>query len=90
MRYILKGQKPVRCPDFTEWERWYKSSFSDRQVARTRVGKVIISTVFLGFSAKFETKVFGGKFDQKVYRYSTWEKAERCHKLVELKIWRKK
>ncbi len=50
---------------------------------------VRISTVFLGLNHSFEddgspllfeTMVFGGKHDQDMERYSTWDEAERGHK----------
>ena len=47
-----------------------------------------ISTVFLGLNhcfregtpLLFETMVFGGKLDEEMERYSTWEEAEEGHK----------
>jgi len=88
MRHILKDQKPVPCTDLAEWERWYR--FSLREVARTRIGSVLVSTVFLGWNAQFETKVFGGEHDQKVNRYSSWDQAYRGHRQIVLTIGRKK
>lgn len=52
-------------------------------------GTVMVSTVFLiidhnwlggGDPVLFETMVFGGKFDQEIERYCTWEEAETGHK----------
>ncbi len=88
MRCILKDQKPVPCQDFNEWERWYR--FSSREVDRTRIGKVLVSTVFLGWNDQFETKVFGGKYDQQFNRYSSWDQAYRGHRQIVLTIGRKK
>ena len=47
-----------------------------------------ISTVFLGINHQysngkpriFETMIFGGKYDQEMERYSTWNEAEEGHK----------
>jgi hypothetical protein len=48
MHYILEGKiaKPV---DILTWMMWYEKA--DRTVARTEVGNVIISTIFLGLDA---------------------------------------
>ncbi len=48
----------------------------------------LVSTIFLGLNHNwgpgspliFETMVFGGKHDQEMDRYSTWEEAEEGHK----------
>ncbi len=53
-----------------------------------RFEPVCISTVFLGLDHQFgngspllfETMVFGGKHDEEMERYSTWEQAEEGHK----------
>lgn len=58
-----------------------------------RVGKVRISTAFLGEPAMpvtgaprmFETMVFGGTLDEQAWHYATWEEAEAGHaQVVEL------
>lgn len=58
-----------------------------RQVARTQIGEMDVSTVFLaldhayqGRPKVFETMTFGGPDDSEVQgRYSTWEEAEAGH-----------
>jgi len=56
-------------------------------VARSKIGDVQISTVFLGIDHSwdngppvlFETMVFGGNHDQYQERCSTWKQAEDMH-----------
>jgi hypothetical protein len=85
--YILEGRNPIPCTDLMTRARWFETS--DRQVAKTDIGDVRVSTVFLGFDRSFgqgppllfETMIFGGPFDQDKYqeRCSTWEEAEAQH-----------
>ena len=86
-QYILDGHKPVVCEDLLKWAKWFKKA--DRRVARTQIGDVEISTVFLGLNhgfgktlILFETMIFGGEFGQDTWRYSTWEQAEKGHEEV--------
>jgi len=84
-KYILDGKTPVPC-DLMTWAHQFKTS--NRTVAKTEIGGVLISTVFLGLDHNwlggppllFETMVFGGKLDQEQERYSTWDEAEEGHK----------
>ena len=91
--YILNGHKPVLV-SFTDWAFLHTSQ--DWQVARKRLfnGKVCVSTVFLGIDYQtgrhgppllFHTMVFGGPLDESQERCSTWEQAEKMHK-----VWIKK
>ena len=85
--YILDGRNPIPCTDLMTRARWFETS--DRHVAKTDIGDVRVSTVFLGFDRSFgqgppllfETMIFGGPFDQDKYqeRRSTWEEAEAQH-----------
>ena len=58
-----------------------------RRVAQTEYGGVEVSTVLLvidhnwgkGPPLIFETMIFGGEFDRRVWRYSTREEAEAGH-----------
>jgi len=86
-KYILEGHKAVRCDSLFEWAKWYETA--DRHVAKTDISdEVNVSTVFLGLNHNygdgepilFETMVFGGKHDEEMERYSTWEEAEEGHK----------
>lgn len=83
-RYILKNKKPILCDDIDEWCKLYKHE----HVAKTSKGGVMVSTVFLGLDHNwgtgpplvFETMIFGGQYDEEMWRYSIWEEAEEGHK----------
>lgn len=85
-KYILIGKEPILEKDLLKWARKFETV--DRRVARDKIGKVSVSTVFLGLDHNFdggkpllfETMIFGGKHDQYTDRYSTWEEAEKGHK----------
>lgn len=86
-QYILEGHEPVRCHSLFEWAKWFETA--ERHVGKTIVAiDIKVSTVFLGLDHQygdgepilFETMVFGGKHDQEMERYSTWEQAEEGHK----------
>jgi len=87
-KYILKGHELVPV-DLLTWARWFETA--NRHVAVDwPVPGIRVSTVFLGFDQSFpgqkgpplffETMIFGGgELDEKQWRYSTWEEAERGH-----------
>ena len=86
MHYILdKNDEPVKV-DLMTWANWFEDE--SRTIAKTTVGEMDISTVFLGLDHSFgkgepllfETMIFGGKHDQNMWRYSTWEEAVAGHK----------
>jgi hypothetical protein len=89
LTYILDGKTPIVEPNIREWDAWMKIA-DHRTVLRSKIGEVIISTVFLGLDHSFsggppilfETLVFGGQLDQEMTRCSTWEDAEIMHKLM--------
>jgi hypothetical protein len=83
--YILDGHKPVPA-DLITWGKWMMTA--DRHVAKTMIGDVWVSTVFLGLnhawdpSAQpllFETMIFGGEHNQYQDRCCTWKRAEEMH-----------
>ena len=86
-KYVLDGRDPIPCADVVTRLRWFETS--DRHVAKTDVGDMHVSTVFLGLDRSFgdgppllfETMIFGGPFNQDKYqeRCSTWEEAEAQH-----------
>lgn len=86
-KYVLIGHEPRLERDLLVWGQWME--FADRMVARTQVGDMRVSTVFLGFDHSFmggppllfETMIFGGHGDIDGYqeRCSTWEQAETQH-----------
>ena len=84
--YILKDKIPVLCSHINTWDTWMETS--NRIVAQTTISKIRISTVFLGLDHNythigepllFETMIFGDKYDELQWRYSTWTAAEAGH-----------
>jgi hypothetical protein len=84
--YILKGETPILCGDVPEWTRQFQTA--NRVVAKTRIGNVRISTVFLGIDFNsgdgppllFETMIFGSpRYAQYQIRCSTWKQAKKQH-----------
>ena len=85
--YILNDQhEPVPTDDARVWGEWMEKG--NRQVARTEIDGVSVSTVFLGLDHQwgegrpilFETMIFGGKHNEYQRRCSTWHDAEVMHK----------
>lgn len=86
--YILNDSGvPIVCNDFNVWGEWFKGS--KRIVRQDTIGKVMISTVFLGIDHNYgsdcppilwETMIFNGKHDQYQDRCSgSREQAESMH-----------
>lgn len=50
-KFILNGKVPEACADLMRWGRWIQTA--DRIVARTEVGALSVSTVFLGMNHNF-------------------------------------
>jgi hypothetical protein len=85
--YLLDANgDPVFVPDVIEWARGF--SADQQRVAKTTVGVVDVSTVFLGTDHNFagsgppvlfETMIFGGEHDQAQWRYTTRAEAEAEH-----------
>ena len=77
--------EPVACRDVLEWAIWFETA--DRAVAQDRIGRVYVSTVFLGLeypefgggSTLFETMIFGGPLDGSCERYRTRREALAGH-----------
>lgn len=89
--YILKGKTPEVCTsDVSAWAAMFGKS--DRIVARTELGDVLVSTVFLGIDHNFfgsgppllfETMAFDEHNESMcMRRYSTWKAAEKGHAKV--------
>ena len=85
--YRLEKHEPVAC-SLKDWANAFDKD-EDRRVARTEIGDISISTVFLGMDHRmtaegppvlFETMIFGGPRDQYQERYCTWYEAEAGHK----------
>ena len=84
--YILEDGEPRRVDDHSEWAEWLASA--DITVAKTKLGDVLISTVFLGVDHNFgfygnpilfETMIFGGEYDDYQERYTTLEESMYGH-----------
>ncbi len=85
--YKLSGKKPVPC-SFEEYITFMKSA-ANRIIEQTRIGDLLVSTIFTGIDHAFgtgekllfETKVFGLPDDaQPRWRFSTWNQAVREHR----------
>lgn len=96
MYYLLEGKVPKKVT-LTEWvngNRYRDDADDSWRVARTEIGDITISTVFLGLDHNhdgppplvFETMVFGGPMNDWCERYSTWEEAEKGHQEVVDKV----
>lgn len=88
--YILNENKEPVPTDMMEAAKWLasgKEGDSNRRVAKTTIGDVNISTVFLGLDHRFgdgpplvfETMIFGGEHNEDQWRYSTWDEAMKGH-----------
>lgn len=84
--YILKGTEVVPVKSIKEWGLWFGTH--DNTVAKTQVGDLFVSTIFLGLDMSvldgppllFETMVFDSERDPCDYmRYATWKEAEIGH-----------
>lgn len=87
-KYILKNKKPVAETNLFKWGRWFEKT-KRRVIKQKYIGKVFVSTVFLGLDHRFgmsgdpilfETMIFGGKHDEYQERYTTYEGALKGHK----------
>lgn len=83
--YILTDTREPQSATLLEWGKWFQED--KRRVGYDEVGKVTVSTVFLGVDHRFtdgppllfETMIFGGAHDQYQTRCSTWAQAEAMH-----------
>lgn len=84
--YIMNEDGSVREGyNLREWAESFE--ISNRIIQKTKIGKVEVSTVFLGLDHSygggppqlFETMVFGGKLDHETVRYATLEDAKVGH-----------
>jgi hypothetical protein len=93
--YILDNNKNiVKCADFLEWAKWMQSN--NRTIAKTEIGELFVSTVFLGIDHSFasstpilfETMVFKGKHsvDDICERYATYDEALEGHNKIVKKL----
>ena len=94
-RYILNDHdEPVPCPDMQTWARWRIDNDQRRGVAKTCIGEVLVSTIFLcldfqpgtGDPQLYETKVVGGALDDECDRYPTREAALAGHEAMVARV----
>jgi hypothetical protein len=85
--YILDDHKNIKAVDVLTWGKWFDNN--ERHVGDTMIGEVRVSTVFLGLDHSFatgphapilfETMIFGGPLDERMWRYTTMESAKEGH-----------
>lgn len=101
-KYILdEDGNPKGEPDFMAWAKWFEENSEKRIVARTKVGKHTVSTVFLGLEHNFgmegkpilwETMVFADdrKPGEDIYefteRHVSKEEAQEYHNFLVKKL----
>lgn len=84
-KYMLVDKTPVPCLDLLEWFENF-----DNSVAKTQVGNILVSTVFLGIDHRFgegrpllfETMTFDGGDFEEADRCSTWDEAMAQHERI--------
>ena len=94
-KYVLGGEDghtSISESDFAKWGEWFEAG--DRIVKKTKIGKLDVSTVFLGIDHNFfrtgppllfETMVFVGDYDSVddiQERCATWDEAEKQHERI--------
>lgn len=89
--YILDADREPVEVDALTWALWF-DHFPNRRVARTKIGPMVVSTVFMGMNHSYyrdsppllyETMVFGSDEDEKgCYRTYTWDGAVAQHNSV--------
>lgn len=91
-KYILNDKRePIPVEDDAGWYEWFEKG-ENRLVARTKVGRLMVSTVFTGYDHNFsdhgppilfETMIFGGEPGyEPQWRCSTWTDALLMHDLA--------
>lgn len=88
--YVIENGRPVAVT-VEVWRKWFEEA--DRVVAKDNIGKVTVSTVFVGINndpnsslpVLWETMIFGGPQDGYHDTYTTLEDAIEGHsKAIEL------
>lgn len=93
-QYIFVNGK-IKPATFMEWALWFnnpnnrKVDWTDLTNEVNYPGGEMVSTIFLGIDhaflnrkqlpVLFETMIFGGKYDQRMWRYCTCGQAKRGH-----------
>lgn len=94
MRYILVNGVATPEKDLNKWATWL-GDINNKRIKQYLINDVRVSTVFLGINHNFggngdpilfETLVFGGKYNDEMYRYCTKEEAIKGHDKITLKV----
>lgn len=86
--FILDGRKkPMIEPDLAEWVNWMSNLSNAQPFCDVLDSNEVVSTAFLGIKLTtadklFETAVIGGPHDGKVFKWDTYEEAEKGHEEV--------
>lgn len=85
--YKLVHGDAIQCESIYEFTAWAVEH--GREIARTRIGDAVVSTIFLGFDHNgrtghgppilFETMIFGTKHDREMVRTATLAQAREAH-----------
>lgn len=83
--YIMQDGKVFEVDDILTYGQYFENE--DWIIARTQIGDVLVSTVFLGLNHRFgpgapllfETLVFGGELEREMERYETIDEARIGH-----------
>lgn len=86
--FILHDKQVIEERDLFAWIEWFTKA--DRNIKKTIVNDVMVSTVFLGINHSFnpddilifETMVFGGHCDGLIDRYCTYDEALEGHEKI--------
>jgi hypothetical protein len=86
-RFILNEQREPVVVDLMTWARWLEK-FGNCLVAQTKIGDLLLSTVFLGIDRSFgrgpqrelfETAILFSHDSDVIERYSNWDDAAASH-----------
>lgn len=86
--YVLDDEhNPVPEPSALKWGLWLETSGRRRVALDDLGGGHVVSTVFLGINHNFgggppvlfETLIGDPDGEQEIYRYCTWDEAEKGH-----------
>lgn len=91
--YILAedGRTPIATQDFELYAKFMMKGPVHVAESNDEAKDIWVSTVFLhidhnfwgeGGPVLFETMIFGGQHNERIWRYRTWEEAERGHKVA--------